>query len=199
MQCNAVRNALDAAFDSGEVAGEPIRFHLAQCPECAEYAGALENLDAVLRSAPAVAQDPALVARIQASIAAQPAPLFPARGHLWGMALAALIILAAAWRVAPASYGEQVTRYGAVAVNMLAPDWTALQGELLSVPVALMGGIQTMLQETGAAWGSGSTHLMQILGENGIWLWPVFALCLTAALSLNTLEVLSRLNKRRRH
>lgn len=199
MECNAVRHGLDAAFDAGRNPDEALLAHTAVCPACAGYARSLTGLDSLLLNAPQVGEDPALVARIQASIAAQPpAPVLAFPLHRWSMLAAALAALLAGWyldldRMLPAPGDYPVSLH-----SVIFPDWQAMRGELLSVPAAIAAGIQDVARNLGAAWGSGSAQLVNALGEYGIWLWPAFAVCLVAALSLDTQEVLSRHHRRPR-
>ncbi|MBX3176384.1 MAG: hypothetical protein KF886_03410 [Candidatus Hydrogenedentes bacterium] len=184
MDCKTARDALDAAFDGGVPPPVSVRQHLLSCRACAAHARSLEALERALRVTPeAIAPDPALVARIQASIAAQPphGRLSPA----WAAGLAALIAVA----VAGGQYVDLPDWIGRVReLQLTAPAWDALAWRL--PPMGF--DAEALLNGLGAVGTSGLALIERIPVGPLSWAGPLLALGLAAACIVNAREYLGR-------
>jgi len=161
--CEDCRKALDAAFDSGDAPDTWLRQHLDGCAACNAYQAELDGLDMLLHRPPAIEEDAALVARIQANLAR---PQMPAISPLMG--LAAALALA----VASLAGGWALDRYVAVPELSLvawqpdeAPvlDWAVLRSEVAALPG------QVRMEAARAA--AGLEGLWSRAGD-GVGAWP---------------------------
>lgn len=184
MDCRRARNALDAAFDEGATPPVSVRQHLLACGACAAHARSLEALEGALRvTHEAIAPDPALVARIQASIAAQ-----PPHGRLstaWAAGLAALITVA----VAGGRYVDLPDWIGrARGLQLTAPPWDALAWRL----PPMRFDAEALLSGLGAVGTSGLALIERIPVGPLSWAGPLLVLGLAAACIVNAREYLGR-------
>ena len=94
MNCKQIQREMDAAFDAGVAMNTTAANHARTCPDCAAHQRTLDNLDGTLRAVPPVLPAPALVARIQDRIAAE--PVRQPRPWVYPLATAAAVLLLAA-------------------------------------------------------------------------------------------------------
>src|SRR5690606_21609639 len=92
MRCKHLQCLLDRHFDDGTTPGHALQEHLDVWAECSRHWSALQELDAAMRGGPDVEADPALVARIQSSTAAQSAPRQSHR-YRWAASIAAVAMV----------------------------------------------------------------------------------------------------------
>ena len=196
MNCDSMCEQMDVAFDLGESLPEEVLRHLAACPKCAAHQQQLQALDAQLHLAPPVALDPALVARIQASIAAQP----PQESITWPLAasIAAVMafVLSAGWYVDAGRFLSGAAWVRWAPEGPLMPDWNLLRIELASAPASVIQASAQLLQWLSESWGNGSARLMAMFGENSAWIWLAFVVCLALAAALNASEAISHNGRR---
>lgn len=190
MECNTVRSQLENAFDLGASPSDLVLQHLPACPGCAAYQQQLAALDSELRAAPPVMMDPALVARIQASIAAQPARESVSGPVAGGIAALVLLALSAGWfvdlspMVAARAWTTQAPELA------LRVDWASLYLALWRIPEAVVhGSAQFMVAVTGF-WADSSGRLVGLFSANSTWVWLAFGACMAAALALNASEAM---------
>lgn len=198
MNCDAVRERLDLEFDLGEALPDAAQTHLRACPDCASYQRALAALDGQLRAAPSVMQDPALVARIQASIAAQPSGHAAPWNLYLGVAAAIAVILAAGWYVDASRITAAALAVQWPSAEWELPGWTAARDGVASAPAAAVDKAGMLVQMLSRYWDQGAERLMALFSMNGVWLWMLFAVCLAGAGTLNASEALARNTRRLR-
>jgi len=188
MRCENVQLQLDHAFDEGEsLAGELLE-HLGHCRDCAAYQQELAGLETMLRTAPALPRDPALVARIQAFITQQPArrPLTWEYGFAVALALVLLSAAGAYIDTTPLAPVRSWTQW-ATAFNDLSSG-QALESMVLGLPATAMGQAQFTMQWVSESWGAATAQIGRLFNVGGAWLWTAFALSLVAAVALNAAE-----------
>ncbi len=165
MKCDTVRAYLDGHFDEGGEVPDAACLHLQGCPKCAHYQARLESLERQLHTAPRVLHDPDLVARIQASLAAQPAAREVSRPLIASLAAAVVLVLAAGWFVdAGRVANEVVAGQWLPEINVVA-DWTLVRGELLSVPGAVVDATMHVVQLFSTYWAQGTAQLIALTGR----------------------------------
>lgn len=193
MNCDQAQRALDAAFDDGDVPDARVAAHVLECKECGEYRRDLGALDAALRLAPPIQPAPALVARIQEKLAAQ--PRHRPRPYAYPlMAAAAVLLLAgiggqiADWF--PVSRGEAMEAW--MPQEPLLPEWAFMKQELLGIPAAVAGDMASFSQALEARWDSLAVWQASAGGMDSPWLWVAFLVCIVAACALDGMEFRSR-------
>lgn len=196
MNCASVRQRLEERFDAGERPEPSLQRHLAQCPDCAVYQQALDALDAEIGLAPAIAPDAALVARIQASIAAQPRRRTPRWVPAGGLLAAIAVLIVTGWFVDLSRLSAGLAWTSWAMQEPVLPPWSVLQQELAALPEAVIQDTTLLVALARQGWDSASGTLGAVLGENGAWLWAAFVICLMGAGMSNGLEILTR-NARR--
>jgi len=192
MNCNQVEQEMDAAFDEGVPLDAPAAAHALQCPACGAYQRALVALDASLRHAPPVQPAPALVARIQATIARQPRR----QPRPWAypfIAAAAVLVLAGLGRFidwAPISQGMDARAW--LPQGPILPEWAFLKEELLGIPVAVADDMAVFSEWTSGLWNAVNLWEAGPLGGDNPWVWVLFAACVATAGALDGMEWMSR-------
>ncbi|MBL7647194.1 MAG: hypothetical protein JNK74_13485 [Candidatus Hydrogenedentes bacterium] len=192
MNCKRIQREMDAAFDAGVTLDATAAEHARMCPDCGAHLRALGNLDGALRAAPPVQPAPALVARIQDCIAAE--PVRQPRPWLYPLATAAsVLVLAALGRIAHSMFPTTGwVRQAWLPQEPLLPDWAFLKEELLGIPVAVAGDMAVFSEWAGELWRSVNLWEMGPLGGDNPWVWVLFGACAATAFALDGMEWMSR-------
>lgn len=192
MNCESIRRVLDDRFDRGELPDSTASAHLERCPHCTAYWTALESLEADLRTPPYVAPAGALVARIQATIAAQPARGISPWAYAGGGLAAAAVLVILGWFMNAQQLVPNLawTRWDAVEPAL--PAWPVLRGEFMAIPDAVAGDTGALLESITLGWQRVSRWMGSALGGNGALLWTAFLVCLAGAAAVNSAELIGR-------
>ncbi len=192
MNCEKIQRDMDAAFDAGTELDTAVLAHILTCPGCDAHQRALASLDDVLREVPAVVPAPALVARIQDRIAAEPTP----RTRPWVYpvaAAAAVMLLAGAGRIAHGRFPvADWDRQAWLPEGPILPEWTFLKEELMGIPLAVAEDMAVFREWASDLWASVNLWEAGPLGGDNPWVWVLFAACVATACALDGMEWMSR-------
>jgi predicted anti-sigma-YlaC factor YlaD len=180
MQCDDVREAISAVADgeAGPLERSVIDTHIARCPACASFAGAVEQLDRRLRVRPAETV-PDLSRPILAAAAPKPARIWPRYVLLWvaltELVLAVPSLLGDSRGVSIHAAHELGSWEVALAVGMLVAAWQPRRAAgMLPFAVALAGAMVITASfdiVTGHAPMAGeSQHVLDVIGVGALWL-----------------------------
>lgn len=171
MNCKQIIQEIERAFDEGATVDAAITEHMRDCTSCADYHRALFAIDQALRHAPPTQPDPVLVARIQATIALQPARsirpwAFPvsAAASILGLAGLGRLLDGVALRGVP-----PVEQWFSLDASWA--EWSLLKNELLGIPTSVAGDLNTLVQATGDFWNSISAWQSGLTGSLSPWIW----------------------------
>ena len=192
MNCKQIQREMDAAFDAGVAMNATAANHARTCPDCAAHQRTLDNLDGTLRAVPPVLPAPALVARIQDRIAAE--PVRQPRPWVYPLATAAaVLLLAALGRIAHTMFPTAGwVRQAWLPQEPILPDWAFLEEELLGIPVAVAEDMAVFSEWAGDLWRSVNLWEAGPLGGDNPWVWVLFAACVATAVALDGMEWMSR-------
>lgn len=199
MNCASIRQVLEQRFDAGEALEPLIQVHLTQCPDCAAHQRALEALDAELCRPPAIDLDAALVARIQASIAAQPRHRASRWAPVAGMVGAIAALIVTGWYIDVPNLQTGLDRSAWSMQEPLLPSWSVLQQEFAALPEAIVRDTNMVVTLARQGWTAASGTVGVVVGENGTVLWAAFVVCLLGAGMSNGLEIITRNTRRPRN
>ena len=172
--------------------------HLAGCTACAGHWRALEELESIVRVVPQVGQDPALVARIQASIAAQPVQRVPAWSYVFGGIAAAALLVFTGWLLDTRQWVPLPAWPDWRTGNEVLPDWPMLKTDLAGLPQAVSADLDAAFQSAGQWWDREAAWTLEALGVNSMFLWAGFLACFAGAALVNGAEILSHRTPRPR-
>jgi len=192
MNCEQIQREMDAVFDDGVELSVAATAHVLTCCACGAHQRVLTSLEAALRDAPPVAPAPALVARIQDRIAADPA-LHPRPWAYPVATVAAVLLLAGLGRTAQvllptAGWDRQAW----LPAGPVLPEWSFLKEELLGIPVAVAGDMSVFIAWARDVWASVTVWEAGPLGGDNPWVWVLFAACVATACALDGMEWMSR-------
>ncbi len=192
MNCEQVQSEMDAAFDVGGELDATTIVHSLSCPDCAAYQRALAAVNDALQLAPPVVPAPALVARIQHRIAAE--PFIQPRPWAYPVATAAAVLLLAGLgqivhtMLPPVGWSGQAWR----PEGPILPEWAFLKEELMGIPLAVTGDIALFSEWARSLWDSVNNWEAGPFGGDNPWVWLLFAGCVATAGALDGMEWISR-------